>query len=79
MSAAGKPCMRLNKALDLLRRKGAQIMLVHTKDGVEYYVDPGGRVRSDDALKILARPDVVASDDGLFLGNSQTWQMESQK
>jgi MOSC domain-containing protein YiiM len=75
MRTQGNPCLRLNKALDLLHRKDSRIMLMHTKDGPEFYVVPGGRVRADDAQKILARPDIVPFDDGLFPGNSQTWHM----
>jgi hypothetical protein len=48
---------------------------MHTATGTEYFVVPGGHVRSDDAAKIIARPDVVPHDNGLFPGIEQSWKL----
>jgi hypothetical protein len=50
-------------------------MQMHTNTGPEWYVVPGGRVRSDDAAKIIARPDVVPYDNGLFPGIEQSYKL----
>ena len=39
--------------------------------GKAYYVIPHGKVDDDDAMKIIARSDVYAFDEGLFPGNPQ--------
>jgi hypothetical protein len=52
-----------------------QAQVMHTRDGDEYYIVPGGRVDARDALKILERPDVRSFDDGLFPGHSQQWRI----
>jgi hypothetical protein len=65
----------IKRALDLLRLPGHRLVLMHAKapEGTAYYVVPGGRLDRSDAQKILTRPDVVAGEDGLFPGHSQTW------
>ena len=50
-------------------------MLMHARDGDEFYLVPGGRVDARDALKILERPDVRSFDDGLFPGHAQQWRI----
>ena len=66
-------CLRL-KAAELRMHK-PDTMRLQTSTGPEWFVVPGGRVRSDDALKIIARPDVVPHDNGLFPGIEQSWKL----
>ncbi|MEY9413742.1 hypothetical protein ABIF69_000184 [Bradyrhizobium japonicum] len=68
MKAKSHP-LRLRQAVDLLHRRDTRLMLMHTHDGNEFYVVPGGRVDARDAQKILERPDVQSFDDGLFPGH----------
>jgi len=71
-----KQYLRLNHAIDLLHQKDSRMAKMHTTSGVEWFILPrGGAVKSDDAAKILARPDVCAMEDSLFPGLSQTWRM----
>ena len=68
----------LKKALELMRVDGHRLMSMHTTDspnGKAFYVVPGGYVEPDTAQKIIARPDVIPQDDGLFPGHPQTWKM----
>lgn len=67
--------IRLSKAIDLMHRPGARLMVMHARDGDHFYVVPGGRVHKGDAQKILNRPDVIKFDDGLFPNNPQTWKL----
>ena len=67
--------LRLRKAVDLLHRPDTRLMLMHTPDGEEFYVVPGGRLDARDAQKILERPDIRSFDDGLFPGHPQQWRM----
>ena len=68
-------CLRLKAAELLMHRPGTYLMLMHTNEGAAYFVVPGGRVRCDDAAKIIARPDVVPWDNGLFPGIHQSWKL----
>jgi hypothetical protein len=63
------------RALELLRRSDHRIVLMHTPEGQAYYVVPGGRISSRDAVKIIGRPDVHAFDDGLFPNAPQSWKL----
>jgi hypothetical protein len=67
--------LRLRQAIELLHRTGTRMMLMHGRDGDEFYIVPGGRVDARDALKILERPDVRSFDDGSFPGHSQQWRI----
>lgn len=67
--------LRLRQAIELLHRADTRLMLMHTRDGQEFYIVPGGRVDARDAQKILERPDVQSFDDGLFPGHPQQWRM----
>ena len=67
--------LRLRQAVELLHRTGTRLMLMHGRDGNEFYIVPGGRLDARDALKILERPDVRSFDDGLFPGHSQQWRI----
>jgi hypothetical protein len=68
-------CLRLKEAEQLMHKPGTYIMQMHTNTGPEWFVVPGGRVRSDDAKKIIARPDVAPHDNGLFPGIEQSWKL----
>lgn len=68
--------LKYQKAVDLLHVKGSRLMLMHSSSGQDYFIVPGGKVDPDDAKKLLARPDVIAFDDGLFPGCNQTWRIE---
>ena len=72
---AKNQALRLRQAVDLLHRHDTRLMLMHTHDGNEFYVVPGGRVGARDAQKILERPDVQSFDDGLFPGHPQQWRI----
>ena len=66
----------LRKALELLRLPGHRLMLMHVSYGQqEYFVVPGGKISRQNAQAILARPDVLPFDDGLFPGRPQTWKI----
>jgi hypothetical protein len=68
----------LKAALDLMRKPGHRLMLMHTAgspEGRAYYIVPGGYVEPDTAKKIIERPDVQPNKDGLFPGINQTWQL----
>lgn len=71
---ARNQALRLRQAVDLLHRPDTRLMLMHTRDGDEFCIVPGGRLDTRDALKILERPDVRSFDDGLFPGHSQQWR-----
>ena len=70
-----KPTLRLRQAVDLLQRPDTRLMVMHGRDGDEFYVVPGGRLNAHDALKILERSDVRSFDDGLFPGHPQQWRI----
>jgi hypothetical protein len=72
---ARKEALRLRQAVELLHRTDTRMMLMHGRDGDEFYIVPGGRLDARDALKILERADVRSFDDGLFPGHSQQWRM----
>jgi hypothetical protein len=67
--------LRLKAAELLMHKPYTYLMQMHTSAGPEWFVVPGGRVRSDDAAKIIARPDVVPHDNGLFPGIEQSWKL----
>jgi hypothetical protein len=74
MKAQTKP-LGVRRALELLRHSDRRIVLMHTPEGQAYYVVPGGRLDSRDAVKIISRPDVHAFDDGLFPNAPQSWKL----
>ena len=75
--SANKANNRFQKAVDALHVKGSRLILMHSTSGMEYFIIPGDiKVSAEDAQKILARPDVIAFEDGLFPGNSQTWRIQ---
>jgi hypothetical protein len=70
--------LRLNAAVMLMHRPGTFLMKMHDKDGTAFFVVPGGRLRNDDAEKIIARTDIVPDNNGLFPGVDQSWRMMSR-
>lgn len=65
------------KACAALTKRGSRLMKMHTKDGSQWFVIPGGRVSDDDAEKILQRANLTTCDDGLFPGIPQSWKLVS--
>lgn len=63
-------------AADLMRR-GRPSVQMHNRNGVGCYIVPGGELTKGVALLLLKRPDVQPSNDGLFAGISQTFEMRS--
>jgi hypothetical protein len=76
---ARNQALRLRQAVELLHRTDTRMMLMHTRDGDEFYIVPGGRVDARDAVKILERPDIKSFDDGLFPGHPQQWRMSRHR
>ena len=72
---ARNQALRLRKALDLLHQPGTRLMLMHGRDGDEFYVVPGGRLDARDALKILESPDIKSFNDGFFSNCPQQWRL----
>jgi hypothetical protein len=67
---------RLDQVIDRMHHHGTRLAMMHTKHGKEWFTVPhGDRVKADDAMKIIARHDIHAMDDGLFPGLQQTWRM----
>jgi hypothetical protein len=62
-------------ALDLLRKPGHLLCLLHAKTGRDYFIVPGGPVTPTVAQKILERPDVQPHDSGLLEGHPQSWRL----
>ena len=56
-------------------RAGATLQQMHSKNGLRWYLVPGGEIAERIANGLLARPDVQPSDDGLFPGISQTFRL----
>jgi hypothetical protein len=71
--------LRLKVAELLMHKHGTYLMRMYTTSGPEFFVVPGGRVRGDDAAKIIARPDVVPHDNGLFPGIEQSWRIVGRR
>ena len=67
----------LKRALNiLLHVPGSSLKKMYVSDGRrEYFIVPnGGRVAEEDALAIIARPEIGVFEDGLFPGNPQSWR-----
>jgi hypothetical protein len=76
MKRAAPKIISLKQALALLRQsKHHRIVLMHTQEGQAYFVVPGGRLDTRDAIKIISRFDVAAYDEGLFPNAPQSWKM----
>ena len=73
---AGSKTLKLEFALDLLRRSDHRLLQMHINNHrLAYFVVPGGPVTEADAQKIIQRPDVFPYDDGLFPGCAQSWKL----
>jgi hypothetical protein len=76
---AAQKSLSENAALNLLRQPGYELVLLHlapSGSGHAFYVIPdGGRVKAEDAKKILQRPDVQPYSTGLFRETVQSWRM----
>jgi hypothetical protein len=79
---APKPIIRtlsLAVALEELRQPGHELVHLHLplpEGGHAFYVVPGGgRVKNEDAEKILQRPDVQPHSPGLFPQTVQSWRL----
>jgi hypothetical protein len=58
-----------------MHEKDARLAMMHTPRGKEWFIVPHGeRVKPDDAMKIIARPDIHAQQDSLFPGLDQTYR-----
>jgi hypothetical protein len=62
------------QAADLMRA-GSTLMQMHSRNGLRWYLVPGGEVTERVAAELLARSDVQPSNDGLFPGISQTFRL----
>ena len=68
--------LTLKAAVQRLHEDGVYLMKLHTRNGQEFYIVPGGgHVRSDDAAAIIARPDIIPDANGLFPNCPQSWRM----
>lgn len=62
------------RATDLMRA-GSCLAQMHTKNGSEHFIVPGGKVMADIAAKLKEHPQVRSGKDGLFPGHDQTWTL----
>lgn len=71
-----RPQRNLERATELLRKPGARLLLMHTKNTAQHqwFIVPGGPVETHITEKIIDRPDVHGCADGLFPGFDQTWR-----
>jgi hypothetical protein len=69
--------LTLNKAMLAMQRPDASLIKMHVQGGgSEWFVTPkAGPVKPSVAAAILARPDVVGMEDGLFPGCSQSYRI----
>jgi hypothetical protein len=69
--------LSLEKALHLLRKSDARLVLLHASNGTGgFYIWPcGGRVSDEVAQLLLQRADVQPFDHGLFPGHPQSWKL----
>jgi hypothetical protein len=61
-------------AMDLMK-ENRPLMKMHIPNGTAWFVLGGGRIPNDVAERIIARPDVEASQDALFRNLSQTYRL----
>ena len=74
MSATQK-LLKLEKALELMRRGSVLVHMHSAGKNLSWYVVPGGRVTDTVANKLLEHPAVSGSRDGLFPGLDQTYRL----
>jgi hypothetical protein len=71
-----KRASRFHKAMDLMRRPGARLIKTHTSNGgCAHYIAPGGYIEAEVAEQIKNDPSVMAGEDGMWPGHSQTWRI----
>jgi hypothetical protein len=82
---APKPVIRtvsLIHAIEELRQPGRELVHLHLplpEGGHGFFVVPGGgRIKAEDAEKILQRPDVQPYSAGLFPETVQSWRIVRQ-
>jgi hypothetical protein len=74
------PSLKINtvfQAADLMRA-GSTLQQMHSKNGLRWYLVPGGEIAERIANGLLARPDVQPANDGLFPGISQTFRLRGR-
>jgi hypothetical protein len=74
-TAINKSTLRESQAFDRMRT-GSRLVHMHAASGGNWFVVPGGAVTDEVATKIRSHASVVAQEDGLFPGLSQTWRMQ---
>jgi hypothetical protein len=62
------------RAVELIRDTRRRLAQMHTRHGVKWFLIPDGEVSEQTARRIRGMPQVVASQDALFPGLSQTWR-----
>jgi hypothetical protein len=77
LSNNGNPLKAIGflKAMDLMRLPGTRLVRTRSTTGDVFYVVPGGYVEPDTAAKIIKHPQVVAGEDVMWPGMSQTWRL----
>jgi hypothetical protein len=76
LSKNGNPLKAIGfrRAIDLMRQPETRLVRTNSTGGEIFYVVPGGYVEPDTAVKIIKHPQVIASEDGMWPGMSQTWR-----
>lgn len=66
-----------NRAADVLRKPDRRLMKMHTNtpEGSQWFIVPDGQVSEATAKELIKRADVIACEDGLFKGVSQSWKI----
>jgi hypothetical protein len=69
--------LQLDKAVLLMHRPESRMAKMNTPVGPQWLViaRDGGYVKPEDAIKIIARPDIVGMEDALWPGLDQTYRM----
>jgi hypothetical protein len=62
------------RAVELIRDRGRCLAQMNTVHGPKWFIVPGGEVSAETANRIRGMSQVVASEDALFPGLSQTWR-----
>jgi hypothetical protein len=67
--------LRFDQAVMLIHHRDTRMAKIYTATELQWFIlSRGGRVKPEDAEKILARPDIRGQEDCLFPGLSQTWR-----
>jgi hypothetical protein len=69
----------VDRAVDLLRKPGRELVLTHTPDtvsGRSFHIQPDGvRIAEETARKLLEHPRIQPDSDGLLAGHPQSWRL----